>query len=92
MRAHKNDLLFSGGRYAPKAHIARVNLYFNNVNNVLYTQHKEIKISRVLNIKTNENTYYINDEVALLKDITDMFLDSGLSKGSLGIISQGAVS
>lgn len=92
MRAHKNELLFSGGRYAPKAHIARVNLYFNNVNNVLYTEHKEIKISRVLNTKTNENTYYINDEIVRLKDITDMFLDSGLSKGSLGIISQGAVS
>ena len=38
-----------------------------------------------------ENIYMLNDQPCLLKDIQNIFIDTGLSKGSLGIISQGSV-
>lgn len=91
LRGHKHDLLYAGSRYMPKATISKVSLYFNNVNKILKSDEQEIKVTRILNTKTDESSYFINDQPVRLKDVTEMFLDSGLSKGSLGIINQGAV-
>lgn len=90
--SNRAELVFSGTRYAKKATEARVDLYFNNINGILKTDTSEVKVSRVLNLKNNTNKHYVNDQEVSLKDIKNMFLDTGLSKGSLGIIHQNSVS
>ncbi|MCV3728554.1 chromosome segregation protein SMC [Ureaplasma miroungigenitalium] len=92
IRADKHSLAFLGNDLVQKANFIRVSLYFNNVNQILYTDLNEVKITKFYDLKKDDVIYYINDEVVKFKDIQDMFLDSGLLKGSLGIISQGKVS
>ncbi|MGL4950667.1 MAG: AAA family ATPase [Mycoplasma sp.] len=88
----KYDLIFNGTDSFPKAKFAQVTLTFNNQNKVLNYDKNEITVTRKLYRDTGENEYYINNEIAKLKDIQRIFVDTGLSKGSLGIISQGSVS
>jgi chromosome segregation protein len=57
----------------------------------LHHESKTVSITRKLTRGQGSNEYYINNEPCRLKDIQDIFLDTGLSKGSLGIISQGTV-
>ncbi|MGL4951784.1 MAG: AAA family ATPase, partial [Mycoplasma sp.] len=88
----KYDLIFNGTDTFPKAKFAQVTLTFDNSKNVLNYDQPEISVTRKLYRDTGENEYYINNEIAKLKDIQKIFVDTGLSKGSLGIISQGSVS
>lgn len=87
----KTNLIFAGSKDMNEADFALVELTFDNSSKILHYEADEVKISRKLVRKTGESVFMINDEPARLKDIQEMFLDSGLTKGSLGIISQGTV-
>jgi chromosome segregation protein len=66
-------------------------LVFDNRHQLLHHDAKQVAITRRLTRGSGNNEYYINEEPCRLKDIQEIFLDTGLSKGSLGIISQGTV-
>lgn len=87
----KTNLIFAGSNDMDEADFALVELTFDNSKRILNYQTNEVKIGRKLIRKTGESLFTINDEPARLKDIQDLFLDTGLTKGSLGIISQGTV-
>lgn len=87
----KSNLIFVGSNDLKEADYALVELTFDNSSKILHHDAEEVKISRKLVKKTGENIYMINDEPCLLKDIQTAFIDAGLDKGSLGIISQGTV-
>lgn len=87
----KTNLIFAGSNDMDEADFALVELTFDNSKRILNYQTDEVKIGRKLMRKTGESIFTINDEPARLKDIQDLFLDTGLTKGSLGIISQGTV-
>ena len=87
----KTNLIFVGSNDMDEADFALVELTFDNSKRILNYQTDEVKIGRKLMRKTGESIFTINDEPARLKDIQDLFLDTGLTKGSLGIISQGTV-
>lgn len=53
--------------------------------------HKIFTITRVINRGSGENEYFINGEPAKLKDIEEIAMESGISKSSLAIISQGTI-
>ena len=84
------DVIFAGSKSRGPASRAWVSLTFDNTDHYLNSEFNEIEIKRVV-YKTGENEYYINNSKARLKDITDLFLDSGAGKESFNIISQGAV-
>ena len=84
------DVIFSGSKSRKENNRAIVSLTFDNNDKYLNTEFKEVEIKRVL-YKTGENEYYINNTKVRLKDITDLFLDTGASKESFNIISQGAI-
>ncbi len=86
-----DDVIFHGSQNLPESEYAEVTLTFNNVNKVLYSDLSEIAVTRKLYRGSGNNEYYINGKEARLRDIQDIFLDTGLSKGSLCIISQGTV-
>lgn len=84
------DVIFAGSKSRGPQSRASVSLVFDNTDHYLNSEFNEIEIKRVV-YKTGENEYYINNAKVRLKDITDLFLDSGAGKESFNIISQGAV-
>jgi chromosome segregation protein len=57
----------------------------------LHFSDSTVIVTRRISTESTDNEYFINNEPCRLKDIQEIFLDSGLSKESLGIISQGTV-
>lgn len=85
-----SDCIFAGSKSRGALSRASVSLIFDNSDHYLNSEFNEIEIKRIL-YKTGENEYYINNSKVRLKDITDLFLDTGAGKESFNIISQGAV-
>ncbi len=85
-----SDVIFSGSKSRDEAKRCYVALTFDNSDHYLKSDFDEIEIKRVL-YKTGENDYYLNNTKVRLKDIIDLFIDSGASRESFNIISQGNV-
>lgn len=85
------DIIFHGSKDKDGCDYALVSLTFDNNNKILHSDEKEIVITRKVTRDNANNEYFINDKPCRLKDIQELFLDTGLTKGSLGIISQGTV-
>lgn len=86
-----SDVIFSGSKSRNPHSRAYVSLVFDNNDHYLKSEFNEIEIKRVI-YSTGENEYYINNSKVRLKDITDLFLDTGAGSDSFNIISQGSVS
>lgn len=87
----KSNLIFTGSNDLKESDYAIVELTFDNSSRILHINANEVKIARKLVRKTGENFYFINDEPCQLKEIQSAFIDTGLTKGSLGMITQGSV-
>lgn len=85
-----SDVIFSGSKSRRAANFASVSLVFDNSDKYLNIDFEEVVIKRTI-YKNGENEYYINNEKARLKDILNLFMDTGASKESFNIISQGDV-
>ncbi len=85
-----SDVIFSGSKSRPAQNRAYVSLVFDNSDHYLNSEFSEIEIKRVI-YNTGENEYYLNNTKVRLKDITDLFLDTGAGNDSFNIISQGSV-
>ena len=86
-----DDIIFHGSRSKEACPYAEVTLTFDNTKKQLHMDTDEVSVTRKLFRGNGNNEYYINGQPSRLKDIHDIFADTGLSKGSLGIISQGTV-
>ena len=86
-----SDVIFSGSKNRQPMHAASVNLTFDNTDNYLNIPYKTVSVKRRL-YKTGDNEYFLNGEKCRLKDIVDLFLDSGMGRDSFNIISQGDIS
>lgn len=84
------DVIFNGSKSRKPLTRAWVSLTFDNSDYYLNTDLGEVEIKRVL-YSTGDNEYYLNNEIVRLKDITNLFIDSGTSVNSLSIISQGKI-
>src|SRR5574344_1993218 len=84
------DIIFNGSKSRDEANRSIVSLTFDNEDHYLNSDLKEIEIKRIL-YRNGDNEYYINNVKVRLKDITDLFIDSGAGKESFNIISQGTV-
>ena len=86
-----SDVIFSGSKSRKAASFASVTLIFDNSDKYLNIDYEEVSIKRTI-YKSGENEYFINGEKCRLKDILNLFIDTGASKESFNIISQGDVS
>lgn len=92
MRGEKmNDVIFAGSADRRKLSMAEVTLVFDNTSRVLNSELDEIEVTRKLYRDSGDAEYLINRKNVRLKDVVDLFLDTGLGKDSLSIISQGNV-
>ena len=84
------DIIFSGAEHRKAQNYAEVQLRLDNHSKKLSVDENEVIVTRRL-YRSGESEYYINNDRARLKDIADLFLDSGLGKEAYSIISQGRV-
>ena len=85
-----SDVIFSGSDAKVGLNKASVTLTFDNSDHYLNSDFLEIEVKRSV-YKTGESEYFINNTKVRLKDIQDLFIDSGASTDSFNIISQGTV-
>ena len=86
LRSEKMDnVIFNGSKSRKPANLAEVSLTFDNTKNILPTDFSQVTLTRRL-YRTGESEYRLNDVQCRLKDITDLFLDTGIGADSYSII------
>lgn len=84
------DVIFAGSEFRKPLNSAQVTLVFDNKDRKLNFSSDKVAITRKI-LRSGESNYSINNQNVRLKDVRELFLDSGLSQNSLAIISQGRV-
>ena len=84
------DLIFNGSKSRNGSGLAEVALTFENTKNLLPTEFNTVTISRKF-YKNGESEYRLNDVTCRLKDITNLFMDTGVTSDSYSIIELGMV-
>jgi chromosome segregation protein len=86
LRSEKmENIIFNGSKSRKPANLAEVSLTFDNTKNILPTDYSQVTITRKL-YRSGESEYRLNDIQCRLKDITDLFMDTGIGADSYSII------
>ena len=86
LRSEKmENIIFNGTKTRKPSQLAEVSLSFDNTKNILPTEFSQVTITRKL-YRNGESEYRLNDVQCRLKDITDLFLDTGIGSDSYSII------
>ncbi|MDD4815656.1 MAG: hypothetical protein PHQ62_00765 [Clostridia bacterium] len=84
------DVIFSGTEKRKSLSYCEVNLHFNNSDRFFDVDYDELMVTRKL-YRSGESEYQINKNQCRLKDIVNLFFDSGIGRDGYSIISQGKV-
>ena len=84
------SLVFNGSKTRSASGIAEVSLTFDNTKNLLPTEFSTVTVTRKY-YKSGESEYRLNDVACRLKDIHNLFMDTGISNDSYAIIELGMV-
>lgn len=84
------DVIFNGSKDHQPLNRAVVKMTLDNSDHYLQSQYSEITVTRKL-YRNGDSEYLINDHHVRLKDIVNLFIDSGIGRESFSIISQGRV-
>ena len=86
LRSEKMDnIIFNGTRNRKATQLAEVSLTFNNTKNLIPTEYSQVTITRRY-YRSGESEYLLNNVPCRLKDITNLFLDTGIASNSYAII------
>ena len=85
-----SDVLFNGTKTRKASSLAQVTLEFDNTKNILPVDYNTVSISRLL-YRNGDSEYRLNNVSCRKKDITDLFLNSGIGSNSYAIIALGMV-
>jgi chromosome segregation protein len=84
------EVIFSGSESRKALNFAEVSLTFADAGDFLSLDYEEITITRRL-FRSGDSEYYINKSPCRLKDIAELFIDTGLGKDVYSVIGQGRV-
>ncbi|SDJ72980.1 chromosome segregation protein SMC [Sediminibacillus albus] len=84
------DIIFQGSDSRKALNIAEVTLTLDNSDQTLALDYNEVSVTRRV-YRSGESEFLINKQSCRLKDIIDLFMDSGLGREAFSIISQGKV-
>ncbi|HET9053990.1 MAG TPA: AAA family ATPase, partial [Cyclobacteriaceae bacterium] len=91
LRSEKmENVIFNGTSQRSPQQMAEVSLTINNTKNILPTEYSQITITRRL-YRSGESEYLLNGVTCRLKDITNLFMDTGVASNSYAIIELGMV-
>ncbi|MBZ6008638.1 chromosome segregation protein SMC [Leuconostoc gelidum subsp. aenigmaticum] len=85
-----SDVIFGGTNKRHALNRSEVSMTFDNSDRYVKSEFNEIRITRKL-YRSGESTYQINGVDSRLRDIHELFMDTGLGRESFSIISQGRV-
>lgn len=85
-----NDIIFSGTQNRKSLGFAEASLVFDNENHGLPIEYTEVTVTRKL-FRNGETGYYINKVPCRLKDVLELFMDTGIGKDGYSIIGQGKI-
>lgn len=84
------DVIFAGTQYRKAVGLAQVSLTLDNSDEVLSTDYNEVTVTRRI-FRSGETEYLINNNKCRLKDITSLFMDTGIGKEGYSLIGQGKI-
>ncbi len=84
------DIIFGGTQQRKAQGFAWVSLFIDNTDHSLPVQSEEVIITRKL-YRSGESEYRINNQLVRLRDVTELFLDTGLGRDGYSIIGQGKI-
>ena len=84
------DVIFSGTQFRKPLGLAQVSLTLDNSDGTLSTDYNEVTVTRRI-FRSGETEYLINNQKCRLKDITELFMDTGIGKEGYSIIGQGKI-
>ncbi|UZD23436.1 chromosome segregation protein SMC [Algoriphagus halophytocola] len=79
------NVIFNGTKNRKPSNLAEVSLTFENTKNLLPTEYTHVSITRRY-YRSGESEYQINGVTCRLKDITNLFMDTGINSNSYAII------
>ena len=84
------DVIFSGTQFRKAVGLAQVSLTLDNSDEQLSTAYNEVTVSRRI-FRSGESEYLINNSKCRLKDVTNLFMDTGIGKEGYSLIGQGKI-
>ena len=84
------DVIFSGSEARKPMGYASVEITFDNSDHKLAIEYEEVAVARRV-YRSGESEYLINGNVCRLKDVQELFMDTGIGKEGYSIIGQGQV-
>ncbi|MCQ2969170.1 MAG: chromosome segregation protein SMC, partial [Clostridium sp.] len=84
------DVIFAGTQFRKPLGLAQVSLTLDNSDGTLQTDYNEVTVTRRI-FRSGETEYLINNQKCRLKDITELFMDTGIGKEGYSIIGQGKI-
>lgn len=84
------DVIFAGTENRNPLNFASVVVTLDNSSGFIVNKNKEIKVERHI-YRSGDSEYLIDGQKVRLRDIHDLFMDTGLGRDSFSIISQGRV-
>ena len=86
----REDVIFNGTDFRKPMPMCEVILTLNNEEHFLNIDAAEVEIKRRM-FRNGDNEYYINRTRALLRDVKELFMDTGVGKASYSILEQGKI-
>ena len=91
LRANKaSDVIFQGTEEKKALGYAQVSIIFSNDDNALPVEYQEVEVTRRM-YRSGESEFFINNKKARMKDVRELFLDTGVGKDGYSIIGQGRI-
>ena len=84
------DIIFSGAKGSKPLGLASVSLVFDNKEQRLALPYEEVMVTRKL-YRSGESEYLLNGATCRLKDITELFMDTGVGRDGYSIVGQGDI-
>lgn len=84
------DVIFAGSDARKAVNYGEVSLTLDNEDNALPLEYNEVTVTRRVH-RSGESEYLINKQPCRLKDITELFMDTGIGKEAYSIIGQGRI-
>ncbi len=84
------DVIFAGTQFRKPVGLAQVSLTLDNSDGKLSTEYNEVTVSRRI-FRSGESEYLINNSKCRLKDINNLFMDTGIGKEGYSLIGQGKI-
>ena len=84
------DIIFAGTQSRKSLGFAEASLIFDNEDGILPIEYSEVTVTRKI-YRSGETGYFINKAPCRLKDIQELFMDTGIGKDGYSIIGQGKI-